>query len=45
MGGWPSPSLLRNATAPSRGGLGKEVKLYEMPSDDAGEVGQINRYP
>ena len=25
------PSLLRNATAPNRGGLGKEGKLYEMP--------------
>ena len=25
------PSLLRNATAPSRGGLGKEGKLYAMP--------------
>ena len=25
------PSLLRNATAPNRGGLGKEVGLYAMP--------------
>ena len=25
------PSLLRNATAPNRGGLGKEVRLCEMP--------------
>ncbi len=25
------PSSLRDATAPNRGGLGKEVRLYEMP--------------
>ena len=25
------PSSLRDATAPNRGGLGKEVGLYEMP--------------
>ena len=25
------PSLLRNATAPNRGGLGKEGELYAMP--------------
>ena len=25
------PSLLRNATAPNRGGLGKKVEPYAMP--------------
>ena len=29
--GLTPPSLLRNATAPNRGGLGKEMKLYAMP--------------
>ena len=30
-GGRTPPSLLRNATAPNRGGLGKTIRLHEMP--------------